>query len=145
MIGNGENKKSMAYIHNVVEFLEACITIKQNYAVYNYVDTPDLTMNELVSQVRLTLKGKANVGPRLPKWFGISVGYLADAVARMSNKNLPISSIRVSKFISTTHFKSNKYTVKEFKQPYTIQQGISRTLHSEFIQPDPKREIFYTE
>ena len=52
MVGKGENKKSMAYIGNIVAFLETCIAADQKYGVYNYVDTPDLTMNELVSQVR---------------------------------------------------------------------------------------------
>ena len=58
MVGKGENKKSMAYIGNVVAFLEACIVTDQRYGVYNYVDTPDLTMNELVSQVKFKLNGK---------------------------------------------------------------------------------------
>ena len=58
MIGIGENKKSMAYIGNIVAFLETCVATQQKYGVYNYVDTPDLTMNELVSQVRAKLKGK---------------------------------------------------------------------------------------
>ena len=56
----------MAYIQNGVAFLQHCISADQKYGVYNYVDTPDLTMNELVRQVRVTLKGKDNVGLRLP-------------------------------------------------------------------------------
>ena len=68
MIGNGENKKSMAYIGNIVAFLEACISSNQKSGIFNYVDTPDLTMNDLVSQVRYALRGKYNVGLRLPYW-----------------------------------------------------------------------------
>ena len=71
MVGKGENKKSMAYIGNIVAFLEACIETEQTYGVYNYVDTPDLTMNELVSQVRTKLRGRDGVGPRLPYWLGL--------------------------------------------------------------------------
>ena len=41
----------------------------------NYVDTPDLTMNELVSQVRSESKGKNGVGLRLPYWFGLLIGF----------------------------------------------------------------------
>ncbi|MDC3393935.1 NAD(P)-dependent oxidoreductase [Planktomarina temperata] len=62
MVGKGENKKSMAYIGNLVAFLETCVATDQKYGVYNYVDTPDLTMNELVSQVRAKLKGKPELG-----------------------------------------------------------------------------------
>ena len=145
MIGKGENKKSMAYIKNVVAFLEKCISIDQNYGVYNYVDTPDMTMNELVSQVRTKLKGKNNVGLRLPYWFGIILGKIADILSALTGKNLPVSSIRVKKFASSTEFKSAKNALEHFEPPFELSQGIERTLQSEFVTPDPTREIFYTE
>ena len=145
MVGKGDNKKSMAYIGNIVAFLETCITTKQKYGVYNYVDTPDLTMNELVSQVRQTLKGKRGVGLRLPYWFGMLLGYVADTVAKLSGKNLPVSSIRVKKFASSTEFRSAKASLENFQAPFTLSHGVERTLQSEFISPEPNREIFYTE
>jgi GlcNAc-P-P-Und epimerase len=145
MIGKGENKKSMAYIQNVVAFLEKCITTDQKYGVYNYVDTPDMTMNDLVSQVRAKLKGRQNVGPRLPYWFGLILGKIADAVSALTGKKLPVSSIRVKKFASSTEFKSAKSTLDQFIAPFELHQAIERTLQSEFINPDPHQEIFYTE
>ena len=145
MVGLGENKKSMAYIGNIVAFLDVCITTEQKYGVYNYVDTPDLTMNELVSQVRGRLKGKDGVGPRVPYWLGIILGYTADLVAKFSGKNLPVSSIRVRKFASSTEFKSKKASLENFTPPYSLSEGVERTLKSEFISPDPNQEIFFTE
>lgn len=145
MVGKGENKKSMAYIGNVVAFLEACTEAKQGSAIYNYVDTPDLTMNELVSQVRYYLKGKSGVGPRLPYWLGILLGRTFDIMSKISGKNLPVSSLRVKKFTSSTEFKSAKYSLDDFQAPFLLSEGVKRTLESEFINPDPNREIFYTE
>jgi nucleoside-diphosphate-sugar epimerase len=145
MIGKGENKKSIAYIQNVVAFLEKCITTEQKYGVFNYVDTPDMTMNDLVSQVRAKLKGKHNVGLRLPYWFGLILGEIADAVSALTGKNLPVSSIRVKKFASSTEFKSAKSSLDQFEAPFALSQGIERTLQSEFISPNPHQEIFYTE
>jgi GlcNAc-P-P-Und epimerase len=145
MIGKGENKKSMAYVGNVVAFLETCISTEQKYGVYNYVDTPDLTMNELISKVRTKLKDKTGVGPRLPYWLGLLLGYTADFVAKLSGKNLPVSSIRVKKFASSTEFESAKASLDNFEAPFRLSQGVERTLVSEFISPDPNREIFYTE
>lgn len=145
MVGKGENKKSMAYIGNIVAFLGACIASEQQYGVYNYVDTPDLTMNELVSQVRAKLKGKDGVGLRLPYWLGIILGYTADFLAKLSGKNLPVSSIRVKKFISSTEFKSAKANLDNFRAPFLLSEGVARTLQSEFISPDDSREVFYTE
>lgn len=145
MVGKGENKKSMAYIGNIVAFLEACVTTQQKYGVYNYVDTPNLTMNELVSQVRAELKGKEGVGPRLPYWLGLILGYTADIVAKISGKNLPVSSIRVKKFASSTEFKSAKASLDDFQAPFLLSDGLKRTLQSEFISPKPNKEIFVTE
>ena len=145
MVGKGENKKSMAYIGNIVAFLETCVTTEQKYGVYNYVDTPDLTMNELVSEVRTKLKGKSGVGPRLPYWLGLLLGYSADLVAKVSGKNLPVSSIRVKKFASSTEFKSAKTSLENFEAPFSLSSGVERTLQSEFISPEPNSEIFYTE
>jgi nucleoside-diphosphate-sugar epimerase len=145
MVGKGENKKSMAYIGNIVAFLETCISTEQKYGVYNYVDTPDLTMNELVSQVRAKLKGKDGVGPRLPYWLGLILGYAADLVAKISGKNFPVSSIRVKKFASSTEFKSAKASLDNFRPPFLLSDGVERTLQSEFISPEPNREIFFTE
>ena len=68
MVGKGENKKSMAYIGNVVAFLETCIATEQKYGVYNYIDTPDLTMNELVSQVQKAIGKKCGSASSVPVW-----------------------------------------------------------------------------
>ena len=145
MVGKGENKKSMAYIGNIVAFLEKCIATDQKYGVYNYVDTPDLTMNELVSLIRMRLKSKKGVGFRLPYWVGLILGYTADFLKIISNKSLPLSSIRVKKFVSATEFSSKKFELDSFKAPFSIIDGIERTLESEFLSPDHSQEIFYTE
>lgn len=145
MVGKGENKKSMAYIGNVVAFLEACIGTDQKYGVYNYVDTPDLTMNKLVSQVRAQLKGKDGVGLRLPYWLGMILGFTADAISFLISKNLPVSSIRVKKFASSTEFRSAKADLDDFVAPILLGDGVRRTVQSEFIDVDPNREVFYTE
>ena len=145
MVGKGANKKSMAYIGNIVAFLEACIKSEQKYGVYNYVDTPDLTMNELVSKVRAELLGEKGVGSRLPYWLGLILGYTADFVTKITGKNLPVSSIRVKKFASSTEFCSAKSRLDNFEAPYTLNDGLRRTLQSEFLSPDLNREIFYTE
>ena len=145
MVGKGENKKSMAYIGNVVSFLEACVLSNHKYGVYNYVDTPNLTMNELVAQVRNKLSGKNGVGLRLPYWLGVALGYIADVVAKVSGQNLTVSSVRIKKFLYSTEFSSAKNTMNGFKPPFLLAEGIERTLQSEFLSPDSEREIFYTE
>lgn len=145
MVGDGKNKKSMAYIGNVTAFIEKCIDTKVNYGLYNYVDTPDFQMNELVSYVRKVLKNKNSVGFRVPYPLGLLVGYIADFLVFVTGKRLPISSVRVRKFTASTEFRSSKRQLDSFVPPYTLLEGLDRTLNSEFINPDPHQEIFYTE
>ena len=145
MVGNGTNIKSIAYIDNLVAFLEACILTSQNYGIYNYIDTPNMAMNELVSQVRTTLLRKDGVGFRLPYWLGMFIGHTADLISIASKKNLPVSSIRVKKFVSSSEFKSAKNDLDGFEAPVKLSDGINRTLVSEFITPDSNKEIFFTE
>ncbi len=45
MFGNGENRKSMAYVENVVAFLEYSLSFKPGLHIYNYIDKPDFDMN----------------------------------------------------------------------------------------------------
>ena len=85
------------------------------------------------------------LGLRLPYWAGLILGYTADLVAKLIGKNLPVSSIRVKKFASSTEFKSAKSNLDEFMPPFQLSDGVQRTLQSEFIAPDPNREIFFTE
>ena len=145
MIGSGNNKKSMAYVGNVAAFLEACILSDIKYGIYDYIDTPDLTMNELVSYVRQIILGKSGPGIKLPYIFGIFVGYLADLVSRLTGKKLPVSSIRIKKFIATTQYKSTKENLCGFEPPFQLLEGLERTLQSEYLSPKSDHEIFYTE
>jgi len=128
MVGDGKNQKSMAYVQNIAAFLLTCVTTKTTYGVFNYVDTPDYDMNTLVADVRKTMLGKNGVGPRLPKWAGQVLGWVADVVAKITGKKLPISRVRVQKFTSSTSFATSKHELDEFEAPYTLQDGLERTL-----------------
>ena len=145
MIGGGRNKKSMAYVGNVAAFLKDCAETDVQYGVYNYVDGPDFSMNDLVSKVRKELNGKEGTGLRLPYWLGLCLGKLADLVAAVIGRNLPISAIRIQKFCSDSAFSSRKSELDGFQPPYSLEQGLRSTLDSEFINPDPNRQIFFTE
>ena len=63
------------------------------------------------------------------------MGYVADLVANISGKNLPVSSIRVKKFASSTEFKSAKANLDDFQAPFLLRDGVQRTLQSEFSSP----------
>lgn len=145
MIGNGHNHKSIAYVENVADFFLHFLQSAPGIHTYNYVDGPELDMNQLVSLVRGTLFGKADVGLRLPQSLGFVMGSLADAVARVTGKSLPLSRQRVRKFISTTSFTTRHADEHGFVPQVDLSQAIQTTLRAEFIEPDPNRPVFDTE
>lgn len=144
MIGSGANKKSMAYVGNVVDFLNACLADTSRYAVYNYVDEPNLSMNELVSQVRRGMHRGEGTGLRIPYILGLFLGNIADIVTRITGRKLPVSSIRVRKFCSSSEFRSVARP-KGFQPRHSLIKAIENTVVAEFLRPDPHREIFFTE
>ena len=144
MIGNGKNRKSMAYVENVASFIEHTLSFKPGIHIYNYTDKPDFDMNTLVSLVRNILIGKNNVGFRIPGFIGIGAGYIADLLSKITGKRLPVSSIRVKKFMATTQFASS-IRQTEFKAPVSLSDGINKTLNYEFIEDNSNKRTFETE
>ena len=144
MIGDGTNKKSMAYIANVVAFLDVCMAEPTPYAVYNYVDEPSFTIAQLVTEVRRALGNNKKTEIRLPYIIGLLLGYFADLGAKITGIKLPVSSIRVRKFCSQSEFKSSHQRLK-FEPKYTLQEAISQTVIEEFVTKSENNEVFYTE
>lgn len=145
MVGNGENRKSMAYVENVVAFIQHLVAQDHpGYRVFNYVDKPDFTMNELVRDVRSQL-GRQSRLVRIPEWLGMLGGYGFDALAKMSGKTFPVSSIRVQKFCATTQFSAIRVSHSGFVRPYTIKDGLERTLRYEFLENNTGKQVFVTE
>ena len=142
MVGKGKNKKSMAYVGNIVSFIRFLIEQKTTgYNVYNYVDKPDFDMNQLVSHVGDVL-GKPIPSTHLPYWLGMCGGYGFDLLARLTGKKLSVSSVRVKKFCATTRFDAAKAHASGFKAPYTLKEGLERTLRFEFVD-FPQNDIIF--
>ena len=144
MFGSGTNRKSMAYVQNIAEFLAFSVDFPPGEHLYNYIDKPDLDMNTLISRSRELLFGKSGVGLRLPGILGISIGYCFDFIAAITRKKLPISSIRVKKFMATTSF-DTAVDATGFKASCSLQQGIDRTIRHEFLEDNSGGKVFYTE
>lgn len=145
MVGNGDNKKSMAYVGNIVAFIKYLIDNKTvGYDAYNYIDKPDFTMNELVAHVGKVLQ-KHIPATHLPLWLGMIGGYCFDALAFVTRKKMTVSSVRVKKFCATTQFDATKVQSTGFKAPYTLGEGLARTLEFEFIHDASNGITFISE
>lgn len=142
MVGKGTNYKSMAYVGNIVEFIKFRLAnVAPGYDVFNYVDKPDLNMNQLVSEVEKSLDKKIP-SVHLPYPVGMLGGYCFDLLSKLTSKRYAISSVRVKKFCATTQFDASKVHSSGFNAPYSLSQGLDRTLKYEFVH-DKKDDITF--
>lgn len=132
MVGNGRNKKSMAYVGNIAEFLKYAIGInKPGVRIVNFADKPDLTMNELILQVEKSLSKK--LPPvHFPYWIGRIGGWIFDALSYLTGIKFPVTGNRIKKFCSSTQLDASLMHASDFKAPYSLEEGLDRTLKNEF-------------
>lgn len=131
MVGQGKNKKSMAYVGNIAAFLAHCLTMGPGVHIYNYVDGPDKSTAELVEHIWHCL-GRQGRPARMPKVLAMAAGHGFDLLARVSGKRFPISAIRVRKFCESTQFRADRIVETGFQAPYTLAEGLARTIEHEF-------------
>lgn len=132
MIGNGRNQKSMAYVENVASFFAFGLAASVGRHAYNYVDEPNMEMNNLVLQVRRSLGQAEKIGLRVPYALGWLGGACFDVLAFITRRKFAISAIRVKKFCSSSCYDSALAMRSGFQPPYSLQEGLDRTIRAEF-------------
>jgi nucleoside-diphosphate-sugar epimerase len=144
MVGNGLNRKSMAYVENVAAFLYYSLNFKSGIHIYNYVDKPDFTMNQLISLVNKLLGRSSAIKYRIPFSLGFMIGKSFDFVAKLTGKKFSISAIRVKKFCANSVYESAIDTT-DFIPPVPLVDAIVKTVRYEFIDNHEGESIFYSE
>lgn len=131
MIGDGTNKKSLAYVENVAAFIQHRLSFDGELEIFNYADKPDLPVNELVTIANKALDKKPSK-LRLPYTLGMLGGYGFDVLAKVTGREFPISSVRVKKFCATTQFGSKHRDATGFTPPVDLPSALSKTIQCEF-------------
>ena len=132
MIGDGRNRKSIAYVENAAAFLQFVLRFETGEHVFNYVDNPDFDMNTLVALVRAALGRKGGGRRSVPYAAGYAAGLLFDGASRVLRRSLPISSVRIKKFCATTVFSARKAAEAGFVAPIPLRAAVERTIAAEF-------------
>mgnify|MGYP000412539968 CR=1 FL=1 len=144
MIGKGKNKKSMAYVGNIVALIKNRLEKSEpGFHIFNYADKPDFSMTELTQLIEKKMNIKLSK-KRIPFWIGMLAGYGFDLISLLSRKNLIISSVRIKKFCATTQFDASKVH-NLFNAPYSLREGLDKTLDHEFINKKEDDVLFYSE
>lgn len=144
MVGNGKNRKSMAYVENVAAFIEYSLSFKPGVHIYNYVDKPDSSMNELIGSVKRLLGKTDIIGFRLPFVVGFAIGKCFDLLAAITGKRFSISSIRVKKFCANSVYNA-AIDKTGFMPPVPIGQAIELTIRHEFSGKHKDEPLYFSE
>jgi nucleoside-diphosphate-sugar epimerase len=132
-VGKGINRKSMGYVRNLTKFLTDLLNSEPGQFLYNYADKPDLSMNELI-EIFYNTTGKNNQKSiKIPYTLGLMGGYGYDLLSKITGKTYSISSIRIKKFCAETVINTDKLQHTGFVPAYTLAEGLSRMIKSEFL------------
>jgi nucleoside-diphosphate-sugar epimerase len=144
MIGNGKNRKSLAYVENVAAFIEYALDLRPGVHTYNFVDKPDLSMNQLVKFVKKIIGKPEKIYFRIPFFMGYFIGQLFDLMAEISDKRFAVSSIRVKKFCANSVYET-AISETGFLSPIPLSQALEKTIQYEFMEKHCDKPIFFSE
>lgn len=134
MIGQGTNRKSMAYVENVAAFLDFLLLqpVTPGYRSFNYADKPDIDMNAFCAVVRQALGKSPTPSLRLPYAAGMAAGALFDFAGALTGKKFTISRSRVQKFCADTMMSADLARAAGFVPPFTLKEALTDTVRAEF-------------
>jgi nucleoside-diphosphate-sugar epimerase len=135
VIGDGQNRKSLAYVENVADFLAHALTFEPGVQVYNYADKPDPDMNQLVSLAGQTLGVGGGRPLRLPYGLGLGAGLGCDLMARLTGRRFPVSSARVRKYAANTQFANARCLATGFTPRHDLNAALVAVIRQEFGRP----------
>ena len=139
MIGDGNNRKSMAFVENVAAFLLHARSLPDGLHIFNYADTPDMTMNELVSLVRREAGVVPGFSPRFPRSLALAGGKLFDIASRVLGREFGITSERIFKFCANTQYSASRAMGSGFAPPVLLSDGLKIMISEEFVSGNKDR------
>ena len=130
-IGKYDNRKSIAYVGNLVEFILFSLN-NNDYNLINYADKPDMTMKKLITLIYKYL-GKKENKIIIPYYLGIIIGYFFDSLSFFSRIKFSINSIRIKKFCSDSIINTDKLGKLNFKPSFNMETALKYVINCEFV------------
>lgn len=129
MVGDGGNRKSMAYVGNLVDFLVKRIAAPTSGTlVCNYADKPDPRMCDLVRGIAAHLPGPTRLPPRVPAMLALPAAALLDAGARLLGRGTGVDLARLRKFRADTTVATPLLEQLGFIPRVTFDEALQRTV-----------------
>lgn len=128
MVGHGEIAKTTSHLDNLLAAMLFAIDRQQDgLTVHNYVDEPAWTTNDLVRRI-CQLTGTPPPRIRIPSGLATRAASVADLTARISRRDLPITSARIEKFVTSTVYDSTRIRRAGYVQPVSMEDAVAATV-----------------
>lgn len=128
MVGKGDAIKTTSYMENLVTATLFLIDrMREGIQTFIYVDEPKVSTAEMVRVICGLLQKKP------PKWnipleIASPLAHVADFVAAVTRKDLPITAARIKKFCRPTNYDASAVRNLGFQQPVSIEEALRRTV-----------------
>lgn len=128
MVGHGETAKTTSHLDNLLAATVFAIDREQNgLTIYNYVDEPAWTTHDLVLRI-CQLTGTPPPRLRIPSGLATRAASVADLTARLCHRDLPITSARIEKFVTSTLYDSTRLRRAGYVQPVSMEEAVAATV-----------------
>lgn len=118
--GSPKVRKSYAYIYGLLDSVDFTMAKNKPLIVYNYVETPTETLEEIAIHTRQFLNKKSPIFS-LPTWFLLPAATLVQMIAGAKN---PVHPVRVKKAGMSTHIIPQTLIDMGFKFNYSFVESL---------------------
>lgn len=125
MVGKGLNVKSTCYVENLVDFTCYINDTISKSGTFNYADTPNYKMRDIVSVIGKASNSKVQ---KIPYIFAYGASLLFDVLSAILKKDLGVSSSRIKKFCSNTSMNTEKIESLNFTPTFNFIESVNKTI-----------------
>ena len=131
IIGSGSNKKSLAYVENLADFIFSTLNYTGDCRIVNYVDDPDLSVSELTSIIANAAFGVNKSYVRIPTPIAILVLQIFKNLNKILGRSSTITPERAKKFASSSQFSSRKEFINNFSASFDNVSALKLTVNQQ--------------
>jgi nucleoside-diphosphate-sugar epimerase len=128
LLDGGRNRKSIAYVGNLVDFLASRVSMVPGAHCFNFADPPDPTTAALVDEILALLPARTRRPPSLPYALVLAVAGVAESGNAMLGRSGTITRERVRRFRSETTVAVDALLNTGYRARFDRSEGLRRTI-----------------
>lgn len=127
-VGRAQNRKSLAYVHNLAAFLAFVRQARDPIQVLNYADMPDLTLVEIAAIVRSAVGLTAAPHRSVPRaWASHVRAALAARLEGQSGTTVHMANATIRRLAYDMRFNATRAHQSGFRQPVGLRDALAAT------------------